>query len=76
MERGYTTDGTGGALSPLVGVVPVLKRIGDRRYAVVGTGFFVTRYGLFVTAKHVVSDITNSKGELTSSLVLHEGRIE
>ena len=41
------------------GIAPILKQIGPRRFAVIGTAFFVTRYGLMVTAKHVVEELVH-----------------
>ena len=44
-------DGT--PLHAGAGIAPVLKRIGPKRYSAIGTAFFVTRYGLMVTAKRI-----------------------
>lgn len=50
-------------------IFPIMLRIpeanGDFSYAGLGTGFFISKYGLFVTAKHVVEDdlqYANGKG--------------
>ena len=52
-----TVNNRGDQIFPGEGVVPLLKRIADKQYRVVGTAFFVTRYGLLLTAKHVVEDL-------------------
>src|SRR5262245_58543069 len=51
--------GDGFRLPPGAGVVPVLKEVGEKQLKVVGTGFFVTRYGLFATAKHVLEELVD-----------------
>ncbi len=56
---GHTTRGDGLEIPPGAGIIPILKEAGDRQLAVVGTGFFVTRYGLFATAKHVLDELAD-----------------
>ncbi len=46
-------------VEPLKLVFPILKEIGEGRNQMVGTGFFITKIGHFVTAKHVIEDIYN-----------------
>jgi hypothetical protein len=67
--RGAQT-GDGQPIPPATGVVPILKQIGEGQLKVVGTGFFVTRYGLFATAKHVLDDLADWE-----SNTLHTGFI-
>ena len=38
-------------------VLPGLEEVGPGQLRVVGTGFYMTRYGLFATAKHVLEDL-------------------
>ena len=52
-----TRRGDGRRVPTGAGVVPILKEIGEGQLKVVGTGFFVTRYGLFATAKHVLEEL-------------------
>ena len=62
-------DGT--PLHAGAGIAPVLKRIGPKRYSAIGTAFFVTRYGLMVTAKHVIEDLVRPGAtELEPAFVL------
>jgi len=55
VPRTQTDDGS--EVAPGSGVIPILKQIGPKRLLVVGTGFYVTRYGLFATARHVLEDL-------------------
>jgi hypothetical protein len=64
--------GDGQLINPGDGVVPILKEVGYRQLAVIGTGFYLTRYGLFVTAKHVLEALAEKDGgKLVPSFVLH-----
>lgn len=42
---------------PQSAVTPILVQVEPGLLRVVGTGFYVTRYGLFLTAKHVVEEV-------------------
>jgi len=54
-----TRDGSGREVPPGSAIIPILKAIGNKKFLVVGTGFYITRYGLFATAAHVVTELTN-----------------
>jgi hypothetical protein len=74
IEMPKTLRGDGQPLLPGEGVVPILKEIGDRRLSIVGTGFYVTRYGLLVTAKHVLEVLAaGDETSLLPSFVCHLG---
>ena len=62
--------GDGSEVHPCSGVVPILKEIATKQLAVIGTGFFISRYGLFATAAHVVQALVDDN-ELGISYVLH-----
>lgn len=64
--------GDGHPIEPGDGVVPVLQEVGFKQLKVVGTGFYITRYGLVATAKHVIEEL-KTPGELTlqTGYVLH-----
>jgi hypothetical protein len=66
-------------MPPGAGIVPLLKSIGNRRFRVVGTAFYITRYGLLLTARHVVEDLVPPGGDrLERAFVLEdspEGRL-
>lgn len=42
-----------------VGITPLFVRLEPAVFQIVGTGFYIARYGLFLTAKHVVDEITD-----------------
>jgi len=52
-------DSSGSEVHPGIAITPILLALGPGLFRVVGTGFYITRYGLFVTAKHVVDDLAN-----------------
>lgn len=54
--------GDGTSISPHEGIVPILKEIAPGHLKVVGTGFYVTRYGMFVSAGHVLTDLKDDGG--------------
>ena len=54
-------DGAGAIVEPHTCIFPILKQIERDQTRLVGTGFFITTVGHFVTAKHVIFDILNEK---------------
>lgn len=42
-------------------IIPIVKELEEGKLQVIGTGFYITRYGLFVTAKHVFEKIIDTK---------------
>ena len=65
--------GDGGVVSATLGVFPILREIERGKLQVIGTGFYVTRYGLFLTARHVFDHIIESDRRLNQSLrILHD----
>ena len=71
-------DGDGKPIHPAEGSFPILHRLGPSRLAIVGTGFWISRYGLFLTARHVVDELIEKDGELTRAYAFHwtqEGKI-
>lgn len=66
--------GDGKTIHPGDGILPILKEIPGKKLIVVGTGFYITRYGLFLTACHVLDDMFNEENELiTRGFVVHMG---
>jgi S1-C subfamily serine protease len=56
-ERTYRVeDGEGGFVDPHTCIFPIMKETPDGHTRLVGTGFFITMLGHFVTAKHVIFD--------------------
>lgn len=59
--------------SPRSFVVPICQRIGYRRFRILGTAFYVTRYGLLATAEHVVRAAVSARtGRIDELFVLQE----
>lgn len=57
-------NGNRTTVDPRSGVVPIMQEVAKGKLKIVGTGFYITRYGLFMTAEHVLSelaDINNQK---------------
>ena len=69
-----TRTGDGTDVAPGSGVVPVLKEISKGRLSVVGTAFYVTRYGLFATAGHVLQDLADPNHEMLGTGYILEDR--
>lgn len=42
-------------------IFPILKQTDDGRFNLIGTGFFISSFGLFVSAKHVLRDCFDGK---------------
>ncbi len=62
-------DGTGKPIDPHTCIFPILKEIGPHQTRLVGTGFFITKVGHFVTAKHVIGDVLDlTTGQQTGYL--------
>lgn len=43
-------------------IFPILKQV-DGESLFIGTAFFITNTGIFVTAKHVINDVLNEEGK-------------
>ena len=70
-------DRDGKSVPPGSGVIPILKELAPGELAVVGTGFFVTRYGLFATARHVLEELARlDRGQLAAGYVLEDASPE
>ena len=74
-EKHIAQTAAGEPIRPGDGVIPILKEIEPGKLALIGTGFYITRYGLFLTAGHVLKDICverNEQNKVTRpSYVLH-----
>ena len=67
-DRFIDFDGTG-ALGHHA-IFPILKQVGDGCFNLIGTGFFISSFGLFVSAKHVLRDCFDEKGKQKFSVCL------
>lgn len=71
-EKHVTTKGSGERIDPGDGIVPILKEHYRGKLSVIGTGFYITRYGLLMTAHHVLEDLLNDKGQIANQgFVVH-----
>ncbi len=70
LEKYITQRGNNERINPGDGIVPILQELSRGKLAVIGTGFYITRYGLFMTAYHVLNELTNQFGE-----IIHRGFI-
>ena len=62
-------DGNGNPIDPHTCIFPILKEVAPNQTRLVGTGFFITMLGHFVTAKHVIQDIIDpNTGQQTASI--------
>jgi len=50
-------NGDGDSIDPSDIAIPIFKEIENGKLSIIGTGFYITRYGLFLTAKHVLDDL-------------------
>jgi hypothetical protein len=57
MRPPQARDGAGRTISPASVVLPVMEEVGPGQLRVIGTGFYITRYGLLATARHVLEDL-------------------
>lgn len=56
------TTGDGAPIQPNCGIFPIVRYDKENRIHLLGTGFFITMNGLFVTAKHVLKDPLDPQG--------------
>jgi hypothetical protein len=62
-------DLTGTPIEPHTSIFPILKTTGLDEARFIGTGFFITMLGHFVTARHVIHDVIDERtGMPTASL--------
>jgi hypothetical protein len=72
MAEPRAIDGNKNPIDPKYGVFPILKEVSKERLSVIGTGFYLTRYGMFITAKHVMDELVDwKKKEIKVSYVCH-----
>lgn len=65
-------NGNKKVIDPTTGVVPIIKECNKGILQTIGTGFYISRYGLVMTAKHVIEGLkTKDNKNLTNCFVLH-----
>ena len=76
-HKALLSDGT--EIAPTLGVVPILRELEVGKLQVIGTGFYITAYGLFLSARHVFDHIIEADDPSGQTLrIFHfngEGRI-
>ena len=62
MKKPYKSiRGDGKPVDPMTGVIPIIKEIEKGILQTIGTGFYIARYGLVMTAAHVVWALKDEK---------------
>lgn len=56
------SGGKGEVVDPVSSIFPILKQLESGEWKLIGTGFFITVYGVIATAKHVVMDVIDENG--------------
>ena len=51
-------------------VFPILKNEDNGNVKMIGTGFFITKFGIFLTAKHVLEDVLDKKGRPKAGITI------
>ena len=65
-------DDSGGTVHLGETVLPILKQVEGRRWELIGTGFFISGNGVFATAKHVLHDVLDAKGQQLHPIVIFQ----
>jgi Trypsin-like peptidase domain len=65
-----TVDGERNIVDPNLVIFPILKQTSVGDFHLIGTGFFISTAGIFVTAKHVLLDVIGPKGEQICPILL------
>jgi len=63
-------DGNGETVEPNEVIFPIVRQEAGGRFRLIGTGFFITDNGLFASAKHVLLDVIDEKGNQTALIRL------
>jgi len=67
----FTVRASNGELvDPTRAIFPIFKQNQDDSLQMLGTGFFITTLGIFVTAKHVFMDVIDEQGRATAPLAI------
>lgn len=68
--RAENADGL--AIDPRVAIIPIMQQLAPGRLKIIGTGFYLTRYGLFATAGHVFLELAEpNRRALGIAVVCH-----
>lgn len=57
IEKFVSKDKNGNDIDPMRACFPILEQVDVGQFRILGTGFFVLNFGVFLTAKHVFEDV-------------------
>ncbi|MDQ3777021.1 MAG: serine protease [Pseudomonadota bacterium] len=63
--------GNGPLPNPMGHTFPLLKHDAEGQWRLIGTGFYISNEGLFVTAKHVIDDLFEGDRQIASLAIMH-----
>lgn len=63
------STGSGAPVDPKYAIGPIFKQV-DSQWVLIGTGFFITIEGIFVTARHVLMDVIDTSGKHTRPIAI------
>lgn len=63
-------DGKGINIDPSYAIFPIIKHDQSGIISLLGTGFFISDHGIFITAKHVLMDVLDKNGFQTHGISL------
>lgn len=56
----HAQNADGFAIDPRAAIIPIIQQLTPGRLKIIGTGFYLTRYGLFATAGHVFLELAET----------------
>ncbi len=65
-------DGNGYAIDPGKAICPIFRQENDNSLKLIGTGFYVSNNGIFITAAHVLKDVVSEDGEQERAIVVFD----
>jgi hypothetical protein len=57
--------------NPVGHTFPLLSHDSDGRWRLIGTGFYISKDGLFITAKHVIEDVLDREKQISPLAIFH-----
>lgn len=66
-----SADGNGIPCDPMEPIVPILKKLSEEQWQLIGTAFYITTNGIFLTARHVLDDVINQGAQTHPIAIFH-----
>lgn len=66
-----SADGNGNPCDPMEAIIPILKQLSKDQWQLIGTAFYITTNGIFLTARHVLDDVINQNTQTHPIAVFH-----